>query len=185
MEMLKNPSIIKVTKSKKMEIPKNIKHMYFEVERRDKLEMFRKLANSMKPKKAMVFINKLSEIEELTEKLKYHNYSAECIHGSNVKKDRKKAIDAFKNNKLQFLIATDIAARGLHFEDISTVFHISIPEDPNDYLHRAGRCGRNGKDGTSVLIVTNRELPLIEKYKKEFGIDMVPCKITHGKISQA
>ena len=69
--------------------------MYFVVERRDKLDMFRKLANSINPKKAMVFINKMSDIEELTEKLKYHNYKVECIHGSNIKSDRKKAIDDF------------------------------------------------------------------------------------------
>lgn len=180
--LLKDPLVIKLTNNKKMVIPKNIDHQYFVVERRDKLEMFRKLANSLNPKKAMVFVNKVSDIEELTQKLKYHNYSAECIHGSNVKKDRKKVIDDFKNNKLQFLIATDIAARGLHFEDVNAIFHISIPENPNDYLHRAGRTGRNGKDGLSVLIVTQKELPLINKYKKEFGIEITPYKISGGKV---
>jgi len=178
--ILKDPITIKV--AKEMVIPKNINHIYFVVDRRDKLEMLRKLANSLKPKKAMVFVNKVSDIEELTQKLQYHNYNAQCIHGTNVKKDRKKAIDDFKNNKLQFLIATDIAARGLHFEEVDAIFHISIPENPNDYLHRAGRTGRNGKEGLSVLIVTSKELALINKYKKEFKIDINPCKISGGKV---
>jgi superfamily II DNA/RNA helicase len=178
--ILKDPITIKV--AKEMVIPKNINHIYFVVDRRDKLEMLRKLANSLKPKKAMVFVNKVSDIEELTQKLQYHNYNAQCIHGTNVKKDRKKAIDDFKNNKLQFLIATDIAARGLHFEEVDAIFHISIPENPNDYLHRAGRTGRNGKEGLSVLIVTSKELALINKYKKEFKIDINPCKISRGKV---
>ncbi|WP_236354933.1 DEAD/DEAH box helicase [Konateibacter massiliensis] len=180
--ILKEPLLIQLGKSKKVSIPKNIKHIYFVVDRRDKLEMLRKLANSMKPKKAMVFINKVSDIEELTEKLQYHHYNADCIHGSNIKKDRKKVIDAFKANKLQLLIATDIAARGLHFEEIDTIFHISIPENSNDYLHRAGRTGRNGQEGMSVLIVTEKELPLVRKYEKEFGIKIEPYTIDYGKI---
>ncbi|MFA9378461.1 MAG: DEAD/DEAH box helicase [Lachnotalea sp.] len=180
--VLKEPVVIKLTNNKKMAIPKNINHIYFVVERRDKLEMLRKLASSIAPKKAMIFVNKVSDIEELTQKLKYHNYNAECIHGSNIKKDRKKVIDDFKGNKLQFLIATDIAARGLHFEGINAIFHISIPENPNDYLHRAGRTGRNGEDGLSILIVTKQELALINKFKKEFGIAITPYKIDHGKV---
>lgn len=181
-DMLKKPLIIKLANNKKMTIPKNIKHIYFVVERRDKLEMLRKLASSLKPKKAMVFVNKVSDIEELTQKLQYHNYNAQCIHGSNVKKDRKKVIDDFKSNKLQFLIATDIAARGLHFEGVDAIFHISIPENPSDYLHRAGRTGRNGKEGLSILIVTKKEIEFINKYKKEFKIDIKPHIISRGKV---
>lgn len=179
-EILKNPQIIEI--DKEQNIPKNIKHMYFVTERRDKLEMLRKLASSIKPQKAMVFVNKMSDIEELTEKLKYHHYNAECIHGSNIKSDRKKVIDDFKNGKLQYLIATDIAARGLHFEDVDAVFHISIPENPMDYLHRAGRCGRGDKEGLSILIVTPKELELVKKYRKEFNINIVPKQIYQGKL---
>ncbi len=179
----KNPEFIEIEDTNK--IPEKIKHMHFVVEKRDKLEMLRKLANSMKPQKAMVFVNKVADIEELTEKLKYHHYKAECIHGSNIKNDRKKAIDDFKNGKIQYLIATDIAARGLHFEGVDAVFHISIPEEPMDYLHRAGRCGRGDNQGVSVLIVTESELELVKKYRKEFGINIVPKRVYEGKIVSA
>ncbi|PXV93631.1 superfamily II DNA/RNA helicase [Lachnotalea glycerini] len=181
-KILKDPLIIQLASNKKTSIPTNIKHIYFVVERRDKLEMLRKLASSMKPEKAMIFVNKQSDIEELTQKLQYHHYNAECIHGANIKKDRKKVIDDFKNNRLQYLIATDIAARGLHFEGVSAIYHISIPENQNDYLHRAGRTGRNQEQGLSVLIVTKQELVLINKYKKEFGIEIEPYQIYKGKI---
>jgi superfamily II DNA/RNA helicase len=182
--ILKEPLLIQLAKNKKVSIPKNIKHIYFVAERRDKLEMLRKLASSINPKKAMIFVNKLSDIEELTQKLQYHYYNAQCIHGSNIKKDRKKVIDDFKNNKLQYLIATDIAARGLHFEGVSAVFHISIPENPNDYLHRAGRTGRNKEEGLSILIVTKQELALVNKYQKEFGIAITNYTISKGKIRE-
>lgn len=182
-ELMKEPEIIKTTLDKN--IPKNISHICIVVERRDKIETLRKVARILKAKKAMVFINRVSDIEEATEKLIYHGFKAECIHGSNVKMDRKKVIESFRNNKINYLISTDIAARGLHFDDVDVVFHLSIPEDPMDYLHRAGRTGRNGKSGMNVLIVTKEELELIKKYQKAFGININNKKMFQGKLVRA
>lgn len=181
--MAPDPEIIKTEEN--FTIPKNIQHMYLVVERRDKIETLRKLAKSMNPAKAMVFINKVTDIEEATEKLQYHHYSAECIHGSNIKKDRKKVIEDFKNGKLQFLIATDIAARGLHIEGVTAVFHLSIPEEPLDYLHRAGRTGRGEEKGLSISIVTQEEVKRIKAYQKAFGINILPKKMYQGKVVKA
>jgi len=172
--------VIKTTEG--FEIPKNIDHIYLLVERRDKIEMLRKLAKSINPKKALVFVNKVADIEEATQKLQYHKYSAECIHGANIKKDRKKVIEDFQTGKLQFLIATDIAARGLHIEGVTTVFHLSIPEDPMDYLHRAGRAGRGQEKGLSVLIVTKEELARVKAYQKAFGINILAKTMYQGRI---
>ena len=77
----------------------------------------------------MIFINKVSDIEEATYKLVYQELKAECLHGSNVKEDRKRVVEQFRTNKINYLVATDIAARGLHFDGIDTVFHVSISED--------------------------------------------------------
>lgn len=178
--LAKNPEIIRTSDT--LVIPKNIEHIYLLVERREKIEYLRKLAKSIKPKKAMVFVNKVADIEEATQKLQYHHYRAECIHGSNVKQDRKKVMDDFKSGKLQFLIATDIAARGIHVEGVSTVFHISIPEDPMDYLHRSGRAGRGQEKGLSVLLVTKEELARVKSYQKAFGINIIQKKMYQGKV---
>lgn len=174
--------VVLIRTASKENIPSNIEHIYILVERRDKLETLRKVVRLMKSKRAMIFINKVSDIEEATQKLVYHGFAAECIHGSNLKADRKRVVDGFHSGKINYLIATDIAARGLHFEGIDTVFHISIPEEPMDYLHRAGRTGRNGQKGTNVLIVTKEEIPLIKKYQKQFGINMIPKKLYQGKL---
>ncbi|WP_238483660.1 DEAD/DEAH box helicase [Anaerosporobacter faecicola] len=179
-ELMKDPSVIKTQKAQT--IPDTIEHICLVVERRDKLETLRKLTRIMKAKRAMIFINKVSEIEEATYKLVYEGLKAECLHGSNVKTDRKRVVEQFRNGKIQYLIATDIAARGLHFDGIDTVFHISIPEDEMEYLHRSGRTGRNGQPGRSVLIVTKEELPLIKKYQKRFGINIVAKKMYQGKL---
>lgn len=179
-ELMKEPKVIKTENTQK--IPSNIEHLYLVVERRDKIETLRKLLRILKSKKAMIFINKVSDIEEATYKLVYQGLKAECLHGSNVKTDRKRVIEEFRNNKINYLIATDIAARGLHFDGIDTVFHISIPEDEMEYLHRSGRTGRNGQPGRSVLLVTKDELPLLKKYQKKFDINMVQKKMYQGKL---
>lgn len=179
-DILTNPVIIQT--SEKTNIPTNIERLFLVVEQRDKLEMLRKLAKSINPKKAMVFINKAYDIEEATQKLKYHQYNAECIYGKVDKLKRKNTINAFINGKLQFLIATDIAARGLDIEGVTTIFNISMPEDPKDYLHRAGRCARNNEKGLCVSIITEQELPLIKSYQKAFGINILQKRLYQGKI---
>lgn len=179
-ELMKEPTVVKTEKTQK--IPSNIQHMYLVVERRDKIETLRKLTRVLKAKKAMIFINKVSDIEEATYKLVYQGLKAECLHGSNVKEDRKRVVEQFRTNKINYLIATDIAARGLHFDGIDTVFHVSIPEDEMEYLHRAGRTGRNGQPGRSVLIITKDELPLIKKFQKKFNINIVAKKLYQGKL---
>lgn len=165
-----------------LDVPGDIAHICIVAERRDKILMLRKLAGSIKPEKAMVFINKVQDIEEATEKLQYHHYHAKCIHGDVPKEKRKQLISEFHRNKLQFLIATDVAARGLHFDEVSAVFHLSIPEEPKIYLHRAGRTGRNGKKGLSVLIVTEGELEKLRNYQKALKIQIVKKKLYQGKL---
>lgn len=179
-EMSSEYNIIRTSKTE--QIPKHIEHWYILMDRRDKIEMLRKLVRITKSKKAIIFINKVSDIEEATQKLVYHGFKAECIHGSNLKTDRKKAIEGFRNNSINYLVATDIGARGIHFDGIDTVFHISIPEDPMDYLHRAGRTGRNDNPGRNILLITKEELGKIKSYQKAFGVNIIPKKLYQGKI---
>ena len=164
------PDIERISLSNQLEIPKNIEHVYVVVEEREKLNVLRSLGTSLKPKKSMVFINRAFEIEKIVEKLQYHHYKCAGLYGKSDKKERQKVMREFGMGELQFLVASDIAARGLHFEKVSTVFHLSIPENPMDYLHRAGRAGRGQKRGLSVLIVTKREVSRIKMYEKAFGI---------------
>lgn len=178
--MSKDPEVVKIMQ--KMSIPGNIEHIYFLVEKRDKIEMLRKISKSVNPGKAMVFINKPADIEAATEKLRYHKYNAQCIYGTKGKEERKRAVEDFQRGKLQFLMAADLAARGLHIEGVDTVFHLSIPEDPLDYLHRAGRTGRSTEKGLSILIITKEELPRIKAIQKAFAINIVPKKMYQGKI---
>ncbi len=155
-----------------LKIPKNLEHMYIVCDGREKIDVLRSIISSLKPKKAIVFINKTYDIEKASSKLQYHHYNAKCIHGNTKKKDRKQIVEQFASGKLQILIGTDLAARGLHFKGVDLIIHYSIPEDEKDYLHRAGRCARGMKHGINISIVTTAEIKRIRKFEKKLSINM-------------
>lgn len=176
------PELMVLKVKEQMTIPEGIHHLYLVCERRDKLKQLRSVIAATNPKKAMVFINRAYDIEEATKKLRYHQYQAACIHGSERKEERKRVVEQFRRGQLRILIGTDMAARGLHFDEVDEVIHYSIPENPRDYLHRAGRTGRNGRRGMSISLVTKKELPLLKACQKEFGIRMQECVTEKGML---
>ena len=159
-----------------------ITHMYFTAEQRDKIEVLRKLAAAIRPESAIVFLNKSEEIQLTTAKLQYHHISAYDISGSASKEERKKALESFRKGEIRFLIASDIAARGLDIKGVTHIFNLDLPEDPKGYLHRVGRTGRMGEAGTAISIVTEREKALIRKYQRELNISISAKKIYKGTI---
>jgi len=93
-----------------------------------------------------------------------------------------KAIEDFNAGKIQLLVASDLAARGLHIEGVSHIFNLDIPENSKDYLHRVGRTGRMGESGLALSIAEERELDLIKNYEKDFKIEILPKDIYMGRI---
>lgn len=182
-EIMKEPEVIRAEGT--ITVPETIEHMYFLAEQRDKIEVLRKLVRMLNPQKAVVFTDKSDEIEILTEKLKFHGIKAESIHGANIKLDRKKTMDEFRAGKVQLLIASDIAARGLDIEGVTHIFNLNMPEDPKDYLHRVGRTGRKGNSGIAVSIVTDRELPMLRTCEKVLKISIAPKDMYKGVIIDA
>lgn len=179
--LMKNPEVIKV--GDKSVVNPNIEHIYFVVEKRDKIELLRKLISATKPEKAIIFINKSDEVEITTSKLRYHNLKVEGIHGSSEKIDRKKALEDFNEGRIQLLVASDLAARGLDIVGVSHIFNLDIPENSKDYLHRVGRTARMGEYGLALSITEERELDLIKNYEKDFNIEILKKEIHMGKIT--
>ncbi len=178
--LMKDPQIIKSTTA--IEVPDTIDHIYFVAEQRDKIEVLRKLVRIINPKKAIAFFGNADDIMEATEKLRFHKLRADGLHGSNIKSDRKKTMDDFKSGRLQLLIASDIAARGLDIEGVTHIFNVNIPERSMEYLHRAGRTGRNGNEGMAISIVAENEIPLIKQYEKELRVSIIPKSMYNGVI---
>lgn len=177
---MNNPEFISA--ENKTEVNSKITHYYFTCDKRDKIEILRKLVHSINPDKAIVFINKSDDIEITTSKLKYHKLKAEGIHGSNIKEDRKKVLEAFRSGKINLLVASDIAARGLDIKGVTHIFNLDLPVEPINYLHRVGRCGRAGTEGTAITIASPTEVRFIKKYEKAFDIKIAHKDIYKGKI---
>jgi superfamily II DNA/RNA helicase len=182
-EIMKEPVVIRG--EAKMAVPDTIEHIYFLAEQREKFEVLRKAARILNPQKAIVFTSGIEEAEMVTEKLKYHGFAAASIHGTNAKEERKKAMDGFRTGKIQLLIASDIASRGLDIEGVTHIFSMNAPEEPRDYLHRAGRTGRNGNAGIAVSIVTSRELQMLRTYEEAFMIKFTAKDMYKGNIINA
>lgn len=179
-ELMKEPLVIKAEGQTK--VPETIQHIYFVAEQREKIDVLRKLVRIINPEKALAFVSDGNELGLLVEKLKFHKVNAEGIQGTNFKLERKKVMDDFRNGKLQLLVATDIAARGLDIENLTHIFNLNLPEQANDYLHRAGRTGRKGNTGVCVSIVTEKEVRLIKLFEKKLNITFTQKDIKMGEI---
>ena len=160
----------------------NITHLYFVAEQRDKIEVLRKIIALIDGERFLIFVNRSEAIETTAAKLVYHGVKAAGIHGSSFKGDRKKSLEDFRKGKIQVLVASDIAARGLDITDVNYLFNLDMPEDPQVYLHRVGRTGRAGKSGIAVSIIEKSELSVIHKLEKLFTIDIAAKYMANGKI---
>lgn len=164
------------------QIPSTIKHISVISDRRERIETLRKIIKAVKPEKAIIFVNSKYDLEESLQKLEYHHYNVASIAGNKDNSAKKAAIENFSSGKIQLLIATDIAARGLQIDNIDTVINVNLPEDNKEYIHRCGRCGRNGNTGTCISIITDNELNKIKSYQKAFHINIVTKKLYQGKL---
>ncbi len=164
------------------QIPSTIKHISVISDRRERIETLRKIIKAVKPEKAIIFVNSKYDLEESLQKLEYHHYNVASIAGNKDNSTKKAAIDNFRSGKIQLLIATDIAARGLQIDNIDTVINVNLPEDNKEYIHRCGRCGRNGNTGTCISIITDNELNKIKSYQKAFHINVVNKRLYQGKL---
>jgi superfamily II DNA/RNA helicase len=179
-KIMRDPVLI--TSERKQRIPEHIYHIYLTTEQRDKIETLKKLINNINPEKAIVFINNVDQIDNLAGKLKYNRIKAESLHGTIQKKDRKKVMDDFRSGKIKVLIASDIAARGLQMEGIPIVFNMDIPEKSNEYLHRAGRTGRNNQEGLVISLAAAYEIQSLKKIEKDLKIKIEKKVYYNGQI---
>ncbi len=179
-ELTRDPEVIAV--KGQTDIPAGISHLYFVCEQREKIEVLRKLAAHLNVEQALVFINQNEAIETTVMKLNYHGLAAAGIYGAAVKADRQKALEDFRSGKARLLVASDLAARGLDIPGVAYVFNLELAEDPQIYLHRAGRTGRAGQSGTAISLVTRKETELVAKIAKTLKIKLAAKELHRGKI---
>lgn len=135
-----------------------IKQAYYQVQRKDKEEVLTRLIDYYHPKRSLIFCNTKRMVDELSEHLKERGYQAEGLHGDLSQGQRDTVMNLFRGGRMDILIATDVAARGIDVDDVEAVFNYDVPDDIEYYVHRIGRTGRAGKAGRSFTLVVGREM---------------------------
>ncbi len=141
----------------------------YRVEKQDKAALLSRLLGSS-AEQTLVFSRTKHGANKLVKHLRKDNISAEAIHGNKSQAQRTRALGDFKSNRVQVLVATDIAARGIDIDQLSTVINFDLPHVPEDYVHRIGRTGRAGASGQAISLVSSeetRQLRAIERLIKQ------------------
>lgn len=134
-----------------------VKQTYYVVKGREKDTSLCRLLDYMSPQRALIFCNTKRKVDQLTLILKGKGYSAEALHGDLSQHQRDRVMTLFRGGKLELLLATDVAARGIDVDDVDMVFNYDMPQDMEYYVHRIGRTGRAGRKGKAISLITPRE----------------------------
>ncbi|KPL60578.1 DEAD/DEAH box helicase [Rossellomorea vietnamensis] len=178
--LLQNHEIVKMEAN--LDNPK-VDHVFVYSELRDKMEALRSISY-FKGIKALVFFNQLEKLSEMEEKLKFKGVELEVLAGDSNKMERKQSLDRFRSGKVSMLLTTDVAARGLDITDVTHVIHFDFPSDTKQYIHRSGRTGRMGAEGTVICLVSKRELSFLEKLSKELNLPFQEKTIRGGGLQE-
>ena len=158
-----------------------VNHEYYLVHARDKYAALKRIVDYQPKIYAIIFCRTRMETQEVADKLIQDGYNAEALHGELSQAQRDLTMQKFRQKRVQLLVATDVAARGLDVDDLTHVINYGLPEDIESYTHRSGRTGRAGKRGTSISIVHLREKGKIRRIEKEIGKKFVRCKLPTPK----
>ena len=157
---------IEIVIGRKNEGALNVKHVYYMVAARDKYLALKRVADYYPNIYAILFCRTRRETQEIADKLIQDGYDADSLHGELSQSQRDMVMGKFRNKNLQFLVATDVAARGLDIDDITHVINYGLPDDVESYTHRSGRTGRVGKNGTSISIIHLKEQGKIAQFER-------------------
>lgn len=158
---------------------------YYRVEHNQKRTQLNRIITVKNPKSCMVFCNTRIEVDKVKDYLDRKGFVAEAIHGANTQSKRMRTIDEFKKGEIQILVATDVAARGIHIDDLELVINYDVPMDKDNYIHRVGRTGRAGQEGQAVTLVTSDDLYTFYEIEEHAGARIDELDLPSEDLVQA
>ena len=177
-ELLKNPVKIEVKKDKKT--PTDIQQqLYYADHLKHKSQILKHIIENENIFKAIIFTGTKIYADQLADELSDLGYATAPLHGDLKQAQRNRTIEQLRRGKIQFLIATDVAARGIDISDITHVINFDLPKFSEDYVHRIGRTGRAGKVGTAISLVTQNDIRHLRKIEK-FIHQTLPASVITG-----
>ncbi len=177
-----NPEMIKV--EGRAQTAEGIEQFVMEVRDSMRVEAISRVIDMSGANLALVFSNTKRRCDSLVEEFQARGFSADALHGDMRQNIRDKVMNKFRNGKVDLLIATDVAARGLDVDDIDLVFNYDIPQDPEFYVHRIGRTGRAGKKGRAITFSSGRKRKSIRFIEKIIGTKLVPLPMPSSREVQ-
>ncbi|MDC0204178.1 DEAD/DEAH box helicase [Flavobacteriales bacterium] len=174
-----NPKTIEI--SSRNEGPKNVEHHYYMVNARDRYKALRRICDVNPEIYGIVFCRTRRETAEIADKLMRDGYNADAIHGELSQAQRDHVMGRFRKKKLQILVATDVAARGIDINELTHVINYNLPDDNEVYVHRSGRTGRAGNKGISIIIAHSREGRKLKSIEKMIKRDLLLKQVANGE----
>ena len=159
----------------------SVNHIYYMVNAKDKYLALKRIVDYYPSIFAIIFCRTKRETQEIADKLIHDGYNAEALHGDLSQQQRDLTMQKFRKHTTQFLVATDVAARGLDVDDLTHVINFGLPDDIESYTHRSGRTGRAGKKGTSISIIHTRERSKMHAIEKVISKAFVEADIPDAK----
>ena len=147
-----------------------IKQVYYKVEKKEKRSELDKILKVEQPDSCIIFCNTRSEVDWVQKFFSRKGYDIGALHGGNTQNSRMKTVERFKEGKLQIIVATDVAARGLHIDDLSLVVNYDVPVEKDSYVHRIGRTGRVGNSGLAITLVTVDDMWSFYEVEEHVGV---------------
>ena len=171
-----NPEAQRVHIDKENILNRNIDHQFIKCSREEKIEVLHQFLRTREDERGVIFCNTKAISEKLTKQLKARNYNVDTIHGDLKQIERQKVMRQFKGEKLQYLVATDMAARGIDVDDLKFVIHYDVPDTLDYFTHRSGRTARAGKSGLSLCFVTEKDGIRMKKIETKLRVSFNPYR---------
>ena len=180
----RDPASVRI-EQKAMTVP-TVEQVYYEVDRRYKIELLTRLIDIHDLKLGIIFCNTKRMVDDLADHLNAQGYSADRLHGDMSQMMRDRVMNKFRKSGLEFLVATDVAARGIDVDDVEVVFNYDLPYDGEDYVHRIGRTGRRGRSGRAISFASGREVFQIRNIERYTNTRIHRAKMpTVGEVEEA
>lgn len=174
-EYLRNPRTVQVNRTEMLS--KTVEQFYYMTKESNKPEVLCKLVDAADDFYGIVFCQTKSLVTDLTQYLSLRKYKVDCLHGDKDQNSREKTMQSFRDRKVNILICTDVASRGLDVKDVTHVINYSLPRELDHYVHRIGRTARSGKTGFAMNLVTPSHKGLIRRIET-----MTKSRMSEGKI---
>ncbi|RYD05785.1 hypothetical protein N752_07785 [Desulforamulus aquiferis] len=150
-----------------------IEHSLIMVNEDDKFELLKDVTITANPDSCIIFCRTQEQVDHMAAQLDRLGYNCDKIHGGMIQEDRFNVMNEFKRGEFRYLVATDVAARGIDIDSISLVINYDLPLEKESYVHRTGRTGRAGKRGKAITFVTPQEEKFLSEIEKYIGFKIL------------